>query len=141
VPALPHGLLAHDLQLPVPEDSTAGDLLFGLGKRERALYDRIIAEKEKALLILASEVEWHRAQSGTYFGGPLQAPREPDEAELALEQMIASTTIGSPDALHLSEDEEEVLWNLRHGGLTPEVAQQALAQIQGVEELDFDFDE
>lgn len=116
--------------------------MFGLAKRERKLYDRIIEEKDKTIIALASEIEWHRAQSGTYLGGPLQAPRpEPDEAELALEQLIASTSVGAKDALHLSEDEEEVLWNLRHGGLTPEVAQQALAQIQGVEELNFDFDE
>lgn len=113
--------------------------MFGLSRRERRLYDRIIEEKDKTIVALASEVEWHRAGSGTYTGAVFQPPApEPDEAQQALEQLLADAQVGS-SALHVSEDEEEILWNMRHGGMSAAAAKQALGQIQGVEELNFDM--
>lgn len=120
--------------------------MFGMNDRERALYERLLTEKEEQLrerdrliIALSDQVDWHRAQSGTYVPnhltetGPVLA-----EEDAAFQQIIDNLQIGDPNAMHLSEDEEELLYQLKHAGADPEAVAAALQAVHGVEELPFD---
>lgn len=109
--------------------------MFGMKDRERALYERLLEEKEKQLIILASEVDWHRAQSGTFIPHPSSAAPPTEDPDDPVAQLLSSfENVG-----HMSEDEEEIAYQVRQGMLDPEVAAQAIAAAQGLQALPFDL--
>lgn len=117
--------------------------MFGFKNKERELYERLLNEKERLLVALADQVDWFRAQSGTYMGHALPAAEgiTPEDALAGdLEKVLADAGLTS-SPLHLGEDEEEIAWQLAHGGVDPETALAAMRQAMGVEELPFDHDD
>lgn len=116
--------------------------MFGFRNRERELYERLLAEKDRTIVALADEVDWHRAHSGTYTTNHLTTPQTAlADQDLAMEQILTQSRIGDPDAQHLSEDEEELLWQVQHAGVDPSMAAAALAQINAANaQLPFDPD-
>ena len=113
--------------------------MFGFKNSERALYERLLAEKDRLITALADEVDWHRAQSGTFVPSHINTPDTPlTEQDEALQQLLENMQIGNPAAMHLSEDEEEVLWQMEHAGAEPTAVAAALAALDGSRELPFD---
>jgi hypothetical protein len=56
--------------------------VFGLNDRERDLYERLLAEKDRVINVLADQVDWHRAQTGTFLTTPITGEaEEPPTAE------------------------------------------------------------
>lgn len=115
--------------------------MFRLSRGERALYERLLAEKERLIVALSDQVDWHRAHAGTYVPNHLTGPMEPQksEADQAFEQLLENLQVGDPSRMHLGEDEEEILWQVQHGA-SPEAASAALAALAQTRELPFDAD-
>lgn len=115
--------------------------MFGLSKGERALYERLLAEKDRLILALSDQVDWHRAHAGTYVPNHLTGPAEPQmsEADEAFQQLLENLQVGNPRAMHMSEDEEEILWQVQHGA-DPDAAAAAMAALANARELPFDAD-
>jgi hypothetical protein len=112
--------------------------MFGLKDHERQLYERLLEEKERLVVTLASEVDWHRAQTGTYLPTPASAPvgmvpvEYVDEERAAMEQLLANLDpgeLGGPQ--HMSEDEEEIRWQMENGAIDFETAAAAIRLSRG----------
>lgn len=113
--------------------------MFGMKDRERALYERLLAERERLIVALSDQVDWHRAAAGTVVKNHLTEPQaaELSDQDAAFQQLLEGMQLGDPNAMHMSEDEEELMYALRHGA-DPEQIAQALEQVHGVRELPFD---
>lgn len=114
--------------------------------KERALYERLLEERERVIVALADSVDWYRAQSGTYLGSavPQLAPATVDPLagmEDQLQEVLREAGYAQPEVLHMGEDEEEIAWQLRAGAIDPETARQAFANLMQHQELPFDPDE
>lgn len=114
--------------------------MFGMKDRERALYERLLDEKERLIVALSDQVDWHRAQSGTVFPSSITQPSVPvmTEEEAAVQQILERLQVDNPQTLYASEDEEELIWQLRHGAADPETVVAALENVRGNTELPFD---
>lgn len=113
--------------------------MFGMKDRERALYERLLAERERLIVALSDQVDWHRANEGTVIKNHLTEPMAAvaSDEDAAFQQLLAGMQIGDPNAMHMSEDEEELMYALRHGA-DPDAVVAALEQVHGTTELPFD---
>ncbi len=115
--------------------------MFGIKDNERALYERLLQEKERLILALSDQVDWHRAHSGTFVQNHLTSPPpvEMAESDQAFQQLLEDLEIGSPSDLGADEDLEELRWQAEHGA-DPETIRSALTALQGGRELPFDLE-
>lgn len=105
--------------------------MFGMNNRERDLYERLLAEKDRVINVLADQVDWHRAQTGTFFPTPITgvAEESPTTEEQTLETILADMGMGL-DRDYEDEDEAEIRWQVAHGAVSPEAA---AAMLQAME--------
>lgn len=114
--------------------------MFGIKNAERELYERLLQEKERLIVALSDQVDWHRAHSGTYVQNHLTDPgAHPADNDVALEQVLEGLQIERPGTMYLDEDEEELAWQAAHGA-DPEVVRATLAMIRSNDPLPFDQD-
>lgn len=102
--------------------------------KERQLYERLLAEKERMIEHLALE-------KGTYFPAE-QPPALPTrkEAEGDLDAILADMGVSFSDD-YMSEDEQEIKWQVANGVVSPEAAAAFLQAMHGEKTLDQAQDE
>lgn len=105
--------------------------LFGISKRERELYERIIREKDATITSLADQIDWLRLTQGTPTPLPALNPSN----------QVPATPMQS-GAPYLSEEEEDVLFMREQGLLSLQELEAALEQIgfQGTEIEEYRID-
>lgn len=114
--------------------------MFGMKNTERALYERLLQEKERLIVALSDQVDWHRAHSGTYVPNHLtETGPVLGEQDQAFAQLLEDLQIGDPGDLGADEDLEELRWQAENGA-DPESIRQALVVLQGGRELPFDLE-
>lgn len=97
--------------------------------RERKLYERLLAEKERLIEHLALE-------KGTWMP-PAEAPPLPtqDVAQGDLDRIMADMGLSFSED-YVSEDEQEIKWQVANGVLSPEAAAAFLQTLHGEKTLD-----
>lgn len=93
--------------------------MFGLGKKERALYERLLAEKDRIITALADEIDWLRLKTGTPT--PVQAvnPSEQPPYDGPMQS----------GAAWMSEEEEDIAHLHKLGALSLAEMEKALAEV------------
>lgn len=108
--------------------------MFGLKNKERELYERLLAERERLIEHLATS-------EGTYFQPTLnrqgvEIPLDTIDPEVELENILAQQGLSIRDRAFETEDEAEIRWQVRNGATSPEAAAAFLQALEGSQELD-----
>lgn len=107
--------------------------MFGLRNKERELYERLLAERERLIEHLATS-------GGTYFQPAAPAentiPGDVIDPEEELEKILADQGLSIRDRAFETEDEAEIRWQVRNGATSPEAAAAFLQALEGSQELD-----